>query len=326
MKTVFLGTNIRAFEDCYDAGFLRSASILTKKNIVADPALAKDCEYIFSTWGMEQFSEQEIETYLPSLQAVFYAAGSVQDFARPFLAKGIQVFSAWAANAVPVAEFAVAQIILANKGYFSMLRSYKDFGHKATITLADHYLGNYKTKVGVLGLGMIGQNVLRLLQPYDLEILVFDPFLSEEKALALGVEKASLATIFSTCPVISNHLACNEKTIGMLDYSLFSLMQSYSSFINTARGRILQEEDLKRAMREDPTRTALLDVTDPLEPRPIDDELFSFENILVTPHRSGAYTEERKRLGSYMIEEYHALKEGKPLRYDVTLAMLETMA
>jgi phosphoglycerate dehydrogenase-like enzyme len=173
---------------------------------------------------------------------------------------------------------------------------------------------------------MIGREVLRLLQAYDLEILVFDPFLTVEKALELGVTKASLETVFSTCKVISNHLACNEKTIGLLDYSLFSKMQSYTTFINTARGKILKEEDLKKALREDPSRYALLDVTDPLEPRETTDELFSFKNILVTPHRAGAYMQEIGRLGAYMVGEYHSMQEGKSLHYEITESMLETMA
>jgi len=63
---------------------------------------------------MPEFTEDEIKTYLPNLKAIFYGAGSVQSFARPFLNCGVRIFSAWAANAIPAAEFTVAQIILAN--------------------------------------------------------------------------------------------------------------------------------------------------------------------------------------------------------------------
>lgn len=78
--------------------------------------------YLFSTWGMPALGKEQIRAYFPSLKAVFYAAGSVQGFAREYLEAGVQVFSAWAANAVPVAEFTVAQILLAGKGYFQGLR------------------------------------------------------------------------------------------------------------------------------------------------------------------------------------------------------------
>jgi phosphoglycerate dehydrogenase-like enzyme len=67
----------------------------------------QDLEVIFSTWGMPPLTEGQI-AQLPRLQAVFYAAGSVQGFARPFLERHVLVVSAWAANAVPVAEFTLA--------------------------------------------------------------------------------------------------------------------------------------------------------------------------------------------------------------------------
>ena len=95
-----------------------------KQDLIDHTERFSDTEYIFSTWGMPRLSETEIKEYLPSLKCVFYAAGSVQSFAAPFLNCNIRVFSAWAANAIPVAEYTVAQIILANKGFFrcSVLR------------------------------------------------------------------------------------------------------------------------------------------------------------------------------------------------------------
>ena len=90
----------------------------TREDILNAPTRFQNTEFIFSTWVMPAFTEEEIRKYLPSLKAVFYAAGSVQKFARPFLSCGVRIFSAWAANAVPVAEYTVAQIILANKGFF----------------------------------------------------------------------------------------------------------------------------------------------------------------------------------------------------------------
>ena len=86
--------------------------IYTKADVISDPRSFGDVEVVFSTWGMPQFAEEEIRACFPSLKCLFYGAGSVQKFARPFLNCGVKVFSAWAANAVPVAEMAVAQIVL----------------------------------------------------------------------------------------------------------------------------------------------------------------------------------------------------------------------
>ena len=74
------------------------------------PENCSDVEMIFSTWGMLPLSKEEIAEKLPNLKHVFYAAGSVQYFARPFIESGVHVYSAWMANAVPVIQFAFAQI------------------------------------------------------------------------------------------------------------------------------------------------------------------------------------------------------------------------
>ena len=67
----------------------------SKSDVISAPAEFADTEILFSTWGMPQFSAEEIRTYLPKLKCVFYGAGTVQAFARPFLECGVKVFSAW---------------------------------------------------------------------------------------------------------------------------------------------------------------------------------------------------------------------------------------
>ena len=134
--------------------------------------VVKEAEVAFSTWGMPQFSEAEIRTYMPELKAVFYAAGSVQEFARPFLHCGVKIFSAWAANAVPVAEYSAAQIILAGKGFFQgaarTKRKYEEGG-----SYCEAFPGNYSIRVGIIGAGMIGKKVIELLKPYHITVMVF---------------------------------------------------------------------------------------------------------------------------------------------------------
>ena len=71
---------------------------VTKAELLTQPSLCQETQYLFTTWGMEHFEQQEIRNLFPSLKAVFYAAGSVQHFAREFLQQGIEVYSAWCAN------------------------------------------------------------------------------------------------------------------------------------------------------------------------------------------------------------------------------------
>ena len=281
---------------------------------------------IFSSWGMPRLTGAEIAEYFPSLKYVFYAAGSVQHFARPFMRSGVRVFSAWAANAVPVAEYAVAQIILANKGYFQTCGIYREDGWARAVGYAERFPGNYGEAVGLLGAGMVGKNVIKLLKPYELSVLVYDPYLSDEDAISLGVEKTGLGEIFGSCGVISNHLANNDRTKGMLDYRLFSMMGDYATFINTGRGAQIARDGLIRALLEKPGRTALLDVTDPEEPLAADDPLWQCPNVYITPHRAGSMRNEIKRMGKYMFDEYGRVARGDAPLYEVTEEMLLTMA
>ena len=281
--------------------------------------------YLFATWGMPALTEKQIGEYLPNLKAVFYAAGTVQGFARPFLNRDVKVFSAWAANAVPVAEFTVAQIVLSGKGYFQGMRRMETGGREAFSAFSHSLPCNYRVKIGILGAGMIGSRVLQMLQGYDFETLAYDPFASEEKLAALGARRASLEEIFSEWQVISNHIANLPATQKILRYEHFSKMKKNAVFINTGRGAQIVEDDLARALREDPDRTALLDVTWP-EPPEADSPLLTLPNCILSPHIAGSMNNEVARMGAYMAEEYEALSAGRPCRYQVTLDMLETMA
>ena len=322
---LFLCGNKKAIYNAYTAAQIADHPVLATDELEEGRAYG-EVEAIFSTWGMPALSEEAIARVFPNLKEIYYAAGTVQKFARPYMARGVRIFSAWAANAVPVAEFTLAQILLANKGFFRMDGIYRREGFKAARAYAEHFFGNYHNRVGLLGAGMVGKKVIELLRPFALEVLVFDPFLPDEAAQALGVRKTTLGEIFEACPVVSNHLANNDETRGMLTYALFSKMSPYGVFINTGRNAQVVVPDLIRAMREEPGRTALLDVTDPEEPLPTDHELFTVPNIFITPHRAGSCVGEVYRMGDYMMEEYRRVRAGEAPRYEVTVEMLRTMA
>ena len=333
MKAIFLCNNQDYMFKVFSGETLEKIQELTqiekviysKNDIMNNPSSFTDTEFIFSTWGMEKFTEEEIKEYLPNLKCIFYGAGTVQTFARPFLDCGVKIFSAWAANAVPVAEFTVAQIILSNKGYYLTNRMYKTNDYTTARDIAASCGGNYGETVGIIGAGMIGKLVINMLKAFNLKVIVFDPFLPDEKALELGVEKCSLTELFERSFVVSNHLANNEQTKGMLSYDLFSRMRKNAVFINTGRGAQVVEDDLVRILSERPDLTALLDVTDP-EPSPKEHPFHTLPNCFLTPHIAGSLGEEVARMGEYMLLELTAYLNDEPCKYEVNQKMLETMA
>ena len=301
--------------------------VYTKAELLAQPALSADADYLFSTWGMPKFTEDEIDRCFPRLKAVFYAAGTVQAFARPFLNRGIRVFSAWAANAVPVAEYTVAQILLSNTGYFQACARFSQglTHHRSAQRHAAAFPGNYGCKVGLIGVGMIGSMVAERLKDYRLEVLVCDPFLSDARADALGVRKVPLEVLFAECQTISNHLANNPQTVGLLNGSLFDRMKPNAVFLNTGRGAQVVEADLCRALTECPERTAVLDVTFP-EPPEDGSPLYTLPNVFLTPHIAGSKGDEVRRMSEYMLAQFRNITANRPVQWEVTLPMLETMA
>lgn len=333
MKAILLSNAKSNLERVYSEevieGLVKSAGLsremFTKNDVLADEKRFADTEYVFSTWGMPVFTGEEIERIFPSLKCVFYSAGTVQAFARPFLERGIKVFSAWAANAVPVAEYTLSQILLANKGFFrtSALMSKGDVkGAREKMNL---YRGNFGDTVGIIGAGMIGKLVIKLLKSYNLRVLVFDPFLPDDLAKELCVEKCSLERLFSECSVVSNHLANNKDTVGMLDYHLFSSMRENSTFINTGRGAQVVEDDLVRMLKERTDVIAILDVTCP-EPPVEGHPFYSLDNCILTPHIAGSLGDEVVRMSEYMLTEFKRYKSGESCPYEVTEQMLKTMA
>lgn len=282
-----------------------------------------DTEVVFSTWGMPVLREDQIRR-LPSLKAVFYAAGSVKFFARPYLERGIPVSSAWGANAVSVAEFCLAQILLACKGYFPNTR---DCRVPAQIRQQPAFRGRgaYGETVALIGAGQIGRRLIDLLKPFRLNVLVVDPYLSGNDAQSLGVTKATLEEAFRNAYVVSNHLPNLPDLQHVLDGKLFASMRYGATFLNTGRGAQVNEPDMIAVWKQRPDLLALLDVTDP-EPPDSDSELYKLPNVQLSSHIAGAHDDEVLRMADTIIEEFKRWRDGQPLSWSVTLEMLDRLA
>jgi len=286
---------MKAFYDIHE-------EVITQDNWDESFEILAKTELIFSTWGMIKIDEDALALRLPQLQAVFYAAGSVHKFAKPLLDQGIRVFSAVSANAIPVAEVVSAQIILANKGFFHCVTPVDAYSFKILKSNLSDYPGNKDVKVGLLGAGAVGRLVIEKLKGLEIEVMVYDPTLSETAIHDLGAIKADLETIFSTCQTISNHMPDLPSTKGILNINLFSLMKHNAIFLNTGRGATVNEEDLIKALRAQPLRLAILDVTFP-EPPLENSSLYTLPNVILTPHIAGSSGQEVIRLAETMAKE-----------------------
>ena len=286
--------------------------------------LHPETEYIFSTWGMPRLTEAFLDR-APRLKAVFYGAGSVRSFVtETSWERGIRIFSAAKANAVPVAEFTVAQIVLGMKQAHKLQQITRD-SWSAGAGIREHLRGNFRSRVGLISYGSIARHVRSLLRGYELEVWVYDPLLPEEVAAQEEVRLVDLETLFKQCHVVSLHAPLLKETTNLIRGHHLASMPANGVFINTARGAIVHQQEMTSLLRERTDLTAVLDVVHP-EPMPDDDPLKSLPNAFITPHIAGSMGHECGRMGMYMLEAFKQLQAGIPSPLEVTLADLDVIA
>ena len=296
--------------------------VVSSANLAQLAAELGDVDVAFATWGMPALTSSHLDL-LPSLRAVFYAAGSVKGFAGPLLERGIIVVGAADANAVPVAEYALAAILHALKRFWPQamaLRNRKD----PSAWRRQPMTGAYGSVVGLVGLSMVGRHVRRLLRGFDLKVLAYDPTVSPEQARGMDVELVGLEELFGRADVVSLHAPSIPATRGMITGAMLESMKPDATFINTARGAIVREDQMTAVLKRRPDLWAILDVTEP-EPPPAGSPLYELPNVLLTPHIAGSMGPEVKRMGDLVIQEFQAWCEGRPLRFAVRLDDLPTL-
>ena len=168
--------------------------------------------------------------------------------------------------------------------------------------------------LGIVGCGNIGSRVLEKMNGFGMNILVCDPYLSDETYQQLGIKHTDLNEIIRQADIITIHVPVTEKTRGMFDLEKFKLMKKNSMLINTARGPIVNTDDLLIALKENMITGAGLDVYED-EPPPTNHDFMKMDNIILTPHIAW-YSEEGGWDIRYMImDDVKAFIKGKPPQF-----------
>ncbi|MBE4734556.1 MULTISPECIES: hydroxyacid dehydrogenase [Streptomyces] len=280
-------------------------------------------EVLITGWGCPRIDEPVLDA-APGLRALLHSAGSVKGFVTPAVwERGIAVSTAAAANALPVAEYTLAMILLAGKdilGRRERLRAERvspGWGFVPGI-------GNHGRRVGVVGASRIGRRVIELLRPFDLRVSLTDPYVDEAGAAALGVPLLPLDELLRTSDIVTVHAPDTPETHRLIDRRALSLMPDGAALINTARGALVDHDALVDELRAG-RLSAVLDVTDP-EPLPADSPLLDLPNAFVTPHLAGSQGNEVARLGLAVTEEAERLAAGEEPAYALDRGALERMA
>ncbi len=282
----------------------------------------KNVELLFTSWGAPR-ADEPLLAAAPNLKIIFYGAGSVRSVVTEAMwDRGVRVVSAWAANGVPVAEYALSQILFCLRcGWQSaaMTRNSRTFSAVSSPPCA------FGSTVGIISLGMIGRLVCEHLKRFDVDVIAYDPCISGQEAEEIGVELCGLGDVFRRADVVSVHTPWLKETEGMITGEHFASMKPNASFINTSRGAVVREAEMIEVLRSRPDLHVVLDVTHP-EPPEEGSALYDLPNVTLTPHIAGSLGPECRRMGWYMVDELRRYLSGEPFRWEITREKAAIMA
>jgi D-3-phosphoglycerate dehydrogenase len=241
---------------------------------------------------------------------------------------GIPIIYTKGREAIPVADFTFGQIIGLTRrivqtdrelrsGKFTM--DPKKFGSKKDVIWDMSADGPWQSRkgielagktLGLVGFGTVGQAVARRAQGFELRVLAYDPYMPEAVFQENGAIRSDLETLLRESDIVSIHVMASEKNRGMIGEKEFALMKNGAFFINNARASVVDEKAMRKAILSGKLGGAALDVHHQ-EPIRSDDELFSLDNVVLTPHIAGAGLEVIYRHSNMLVDDFLRLMEGK---------------
>ena len=159
----------------------------------------------------------------------------------------------------------------------------------------------YQKNVLILGFGRIGQAVAKRCLGFEMNVYVYDPYVSKDTIEKMGCHSILIEDGFKLADFVSVHLPLNDKTKNFINAKSFQEMKDSCVIVNTARGGIINEQDLYQALKDKKLRAAGLDVYEQ-EPPPSDHPLFDLSNVLLTPHNAALTLECRMRMAVEVCE------------------------
>jgi D-3-phosphoglycerate dehydrogenase len=212
--------------------------------------------------------------------------------------RGIAVLTAPGANTVSTAEHTVA-LLLALLRRIPWAADSLQHGRWDRKRFAGSELSG--KRLGVIGLGRIGVRVARIAKAFGMRVMAYDPYLTPDRAEALGVEPMELDALLAAADVVTLHLPLTNDTRHLMNRDRFAAMKPGAVLVNAARGALIDDDALIEAVQQGTLAGAALDVFEP-EPLPADSPLRGSERILLTPHLAASTSEAQDRVATEICQ------------------------
>ncbi len=270
-------------------------------------------------WNCPSFTPAVLAT-ADRLRLIAHAAGSIADLVTlAVFERGIVVTTANSAMAAHVAEGVLTYLLADLHRVPERAQLMREGGwlkpeDRATASLSG-------LTVGLVGLGMVGRRLIRLLAPFDVRVLVHDPFVSADEIAAFGAENVALDDLLRESDAVSLHASLTSATRGLLTRERLALIRDGALLLNTARAGLVDQEALTEALREGRIR-AVLDVFG-IEPLPSDSPLRSLPNATLMPHMAGSSS--GADLAHLAVDEVGRMIRGEAPAHPVSFGKFQLM-
>jgi len=277
------------------------------------------CDGLVTGWGSRALSE-EVFANAPGLRIIAHSAGSVrvlvtaEMIAEHLLPRGIVLFSANQAIALNVAEASVGMLIMMSRRWLDHNAYYHQTGQwrSPEVPINGQYLRG--CRLGLVSASAVAREVIRLLKPWDIEFLVYDPYLTDDGAAALGVRKVELNQLFEEADHVSVHAPKIPETDKLIGGEQLRRLKDGAAFVNTARGSVIDEEAL---IEEAQTGRIFVALDHPFQHLP---------NVCLLPHTAGAGDYGYFQIGETTVQALEDAFAGRPVQGAVPLDRWEQLA
>lgn len=289
----------------------------TMESLLSHP-MAEKFDVLMTGWSTPKLTCDLLDA-CKSLKLVVHCAGTVRHLVDPsFFDRNIRLVNSADANAVPVAEFLLSWILRWNKKLPLFENKYRA-GHfiEKKVSAEFDLLGNRGKTIGVVSASRVGRRLIGLLKHFELDVLLCDPFCTNEQTLAIGARKVELPELMSASDIVSICAPLLPETENLIGATQLAHMKDGALLINTSRGKLVDHDALLSELVSG-RLNAVLDVTEP-EPLPPGSPFFSLPNAYLTPHVAGSMGLEIHRMTDSALSEIELFLSSGNLRHSITL-------
>lgn len=287
--------------------FLPTLKRLTKVQFITEETESYDCEVMVTMPHMLDYNE--LDKYSNLKWILLTTAGYDTVDLAELKARQIMLTHAKGAFSIQIAEDVIAKILYFNRHLKRHMEQQSNQLWKPIYT--DHEI--YESTVGIIGAGSIGQHIAERLKAFDTHILGYKRTPEQLPHFdAVYYDDKGLETLLKTSDIIVLSVPLSEKTYHLINDKTLQMMKPNALLINIARGEVIDQDALVKALKKGTIRGAALDVTTP-EPLPKDHPLWRLENCFITPHDSSASPHHYERVLQYVQENIQRYLNNEPL-------------